>query len=518
MTGLGRPVDRLPGSWAVRLGFVAKPSVRIIRLAAGGLVTRDGEPRGLRVNDAAMRALEAIASDGLLAGAIDRPDVAGHARVLDALASFGLIRGILQPVAPALPTVAVIVPAHGRPDGVARCVRSITELDYPRDRLDVVVVDDASEDGGATARAAEAAGARVIPLSVNRGPGGARQAGACGTTSQILAFVDSDCTVEGSWLAQAVAELSNPALAATAGRVRIRPTPGTIAAYEMAQSPLDMGHEFGDLDAHGLRFFCPTANFVVRREAYERVGGFDPAMRLGEDVDLCLRLLASGKRIRYRPDLVVWHDAPGSLMGIAERRFAYGKSEANLWPRHQITRRGMLLSLRWLGLAAALMATLGPKRPLAVRGVVATAGLFVWWRGSAAGAAGRVKQGSGETPTPAMVKNLVRYQALPMLFGETIFRRSVPVVSVALLAAAGLVEHRDRRAGLRLFPWLGIHAVADMAYSWGVLRGIFRRRTLAKAVVALGGARNLPRTGESASIDEGSIAAAGPMAGGIAAR
>jgi mycofactocin system glycosyltransferase len=483
MSGLAQSADRLPGPWAVRLGYVANPPVRVIRLASGGLVTRDGEPRGLRVNAAALRALVALAPGGVFAGDIDRPEVLSHARVLDEMANVGLLRGVLQPVAAALPTVAVIVPAYGRPGAVARCIGSILELDYPRDRLDVVVVDDASRDDGVTARAAEAAGARVIRLPVNFGPGGARDVGARGTASEILAFVDSDCTVEGSWLVQAVAELAYPGVAAVAGRVQVRPTVGIVGAYEISQSPLDMGAAFGDLDPSGLRFFCPTANFVVRRVSYERIGGFDSAMRLGEDVDLCLRLLATGDRIRYRSDLVVWHDAPSTIVHVAERRFSYGKSEAYLWPRHEITRRGVVMSLGWLGLAAALMAAIATRRPRVVRGTIATAGLLTWWSESADGLAGSPRQTTQRSPTSAMIKNLARYQALPMLVGETVILGAAPVVSATVLVAAGLVERRERRPRLGIVPWLVIHAVEDVAYSSGVLRGALSPRILIGAIL-----------------------------------
>ena len=459
-----------PEQWARCVGYLADRPVRIIPLATGCLATRDGDRRGLRMNPAACRELVGLASGRVLLGQIERPEGPGQRRVLDALAGIGLLRRLAEPERDALPSVAVVVPAHGRAAGVARCVGSILDLDYPSDRLQVLVVDDASGDGGLTARTAEAAGARVVALDANVGPGSARNAGARASRSTILAFVDTDCVVERNWLVEAVAELADPQVAAVAGRVRIVRTPAAISAYEQLQSPLDVGPEFGDLDSESGRFFCPAANFVIRREAFERVGGFDPGQRLGEDVDLCLRLLYAGHRIRLRPDLTVWHDAPVDVTVMAGRRFFYGRGEASLWGRHPITRQGVLLSFCWLGLLGAVAAAVS-KRPLPARTALAVTGLILWSTQSAVLAIGR--SGSpGELPLEAAIKNLSRYQAAPLLAVETVLRRSTPVFTLGLLVAAGLVERGNRNPKPKLLPWLAFHAVEDLAYSAGWIRGL----------------------------------------------
>ena len=68
-----------------------------------------------------------------------------------------------------------------------------------------------------------------------------------------------------------------------------------------------------------------SANLGCRREAFERVGGFDEAYRhVGEDVDLCFRARAAGARLAYCSGAVVEHEAERSLRGVAKRAFWQG--------------------------------------------------------------------------------------------------------------------------------------------------------------------------------------------------
>ncbi len=98
------------------------------------------------------------------------------------------------------PSVTVIVPVLDRAEELGECLAALASVDYPSDRLEVVVVDDGSEDGGAVARAAARYGARLLTNERNRGPSFSRNRAASVSTAEILAFVDSDCVPERSWL------------------------------------------------------------------------------------------------------------------------------------------------------------------------------------------------------------------------------------------------------------------------------------------------------------------------------
>ena len=159
----------------------------------------------------------------------------------------------------------------------------------------MLVVDDGSQAPGAIADVAAAHGAAVVRRPVNGGPGAARNTGLLVVTTDLVAFLDSDCVPEPGWIERLAAHLADPAVAAAAPRMVAVPAgPGWADRYTTAACCLDLG----DAEARvvpGTRVaYVPTAALVVRRAALAPAAGtggvFDPALRWGEDVDLVWRL------------------------------------------------------------------------------------------------------------------------------------------------------------------------------------------------------------------------------------
>ena len=117
------------------------------------------------------------------------------------------------------PPCTVVIPTRQRPQQLRDCLRSIAELDYPKDRLELVVVDDgASSEATAEQAARELRGQLDIRVleTPHLGPAAARNAGARQAGGAILAFTDDDCRVERGWLATLAAAVG-PAGANGAG-------------------------------------------------------------------------------------------------------------------------------------------------------------------------------------------------------------------------------------------------------------------------------------------------------------
>jgi mycofactocin glycosyltransferase len=104
--------------------------------------------------------------------------------------------------------------------------------------------------------------------------------------------------------------------------------------------------------------YVPTAALLVRRDAAG--GGFDPALRCGEDVDLVWRMIAAGWLVRYDPAAEVSHVEPGRWLPVLARRFRYGTSAAPLARRHP----GLVPPLILQGWPAVTVAALLARRPV----------------------------------------------------------------------------------------------------------------------------------------------------------
>jgi len=476
------------GRWAEVSGYRADPPARLYEGTGGYLLVREGDPRALRLGMGAGRLVQAVAPDGLLTGNIGLATDPKLARVLEAMAGLGFLRRSLEPIATGLPSVVVVIPAYCRADMVARCVESIRGQRYPSHLLDILVVDDASRDDGKMAAAASGRGARVVTLAKNGGPGAAREAGMRASQSELVAFVDTDCVASPDWLLRLVLEIADPAVSAAACRVMTEPDLDSISAFESVRSPLDMGIVFGDLDPRGPRFFVPTANMVARRSELERCGGFRTELRVGEDVDLCLRLMAAGGRIRYVPEALVTHEPPRRAREIANRRFAYGRSESFLWGRHPVTRSGIQMSVpRVLG-AMSLMAAL--RRRSWGFALLAVGLLLAPTARRAAkdrlGVLERINEpGFVLGRVTSTLTNLSRYHATTLLLGETALRRSVPIVAPTCIVGSALCDYSTLHPPVGAATYIPLHILEDLAYSSGVTAGALRRTFLRSAADAL---------------------------------
>jgi cellulose synthase/poly-beta-1,6-N-acetylglucosamine synthase-like glycosyltransferase len=85
----------------------------------------------------------------------------------------------------------------------------------------------------------------------------------------------------------------------------------------------DSGYLPRPRDAALMPFF-PNCNLAVRRAAYARAGGYDPAMRAGEDADLCRRVATAGYDLYYQPNAVVHHEPRRGLRGLLRQWWGYG--------------------------------------------------------------------------------------------------------------------------------------------------------------------------------------------------
>jgi len=239
--------------------------------------------------------------------------------------------------------------------------------------------------------------------------------------------------------------------------------------------------------------YVPTAALVVRRAALEAVGGFDPTLRFGEDVDLVWRLAAAGRVVRYEPAATVAHPPRPTLGGLLRQRFDYGSSAASLAERHGAA-VAPLVGSGWSALAWALAIAGHPLLAAGVAGATTAAlvprvrGLDHPWREAIRLA------GGGHLRSGQLVAEACRRTWWPLVavacFGSAHARRAAVVLAVV----PPLLERRPRRGTLGTPAWLALRLTDDMAYGLGVWVGATRSRSpaaLRPASTAAPGRRRL---------------------------
>jgi len=123
------------------------------------------------------------------------------------------------------PSVAIVMPAFNEGDAVARSIHSLLEVRYPREKLEIVAVDDGStDDTRAVMRRCAAVTPdclRLIEFPENRGKRAAMAAGIRATSADIVVFVDSDCTIDPDSVRILVQDFANPRVGAVAGHADV---------------------------------------------------------------------------------------------------------------------------------------------------------------------------------------------------------------------------------------------------------------------------------------------------------
>lgn len=166
----------------------------------------------------------------------------------------------------------------------------------------VIYVDSGSTDGSITA--AEALGATVIPLNMDKGftAARARNAGLAGLGDgvELVQFIDGDCVLRGGWIATATGFLNaHPDVAVVCGRRRER-HPEASVYNALIDREWDT--------AVGQTLAC-GGDALMRVKPVRDVGGYRDTLIAGEEPELCLRLRQSGWEIWRLDAEMTWHDA-----------------------------------------------------------------------------------------------------------------------------------------------------------------------------------------------------------------
>lgn len=230
------------------------------------------------------------------------------------------------------PFISIIIPVRNRPDDIYECLTSLLKLEYPPDKKEIIVVDDASDDN--TFEIISSFPVRLLKNPKRMQASRSRNLAAGKARGDILAFIDSDCTADPLWLMELASCFNDESNGAAGGLVDSRFEKKILDRYEKKSSSLNMGTLPKSSKEAGSFFYLPSCNFLVRKDIFLKLEGFNGSMTVGEDVDFCWRLTESGREIEYRPAGTVYHKHRNKIAAFFTRRFQYGTSEPFLRKKH----------------------------------------------------------------------------------------------------------------------------------------------------------------------------------------
>jgi len=226
--------------------------------------------------------------------------------------------------------VTVIVAALNSEQTIDECLKAILALDYPKDLLEVIVVDGGSKD--ATVKIAEKHPVKVVSTPLNAPAAYNYALKIAG--NDILGFIDADAKVEREWLNKLIPHLDDPQVAGVSGGIETWNPENAWArsiGYEIKNRYARLGKYVGRV---------ATMNLLLKRNVLEEAGGFDENLSSQYDTDLGFRITNKGYKIVYEPNAKCYHFNRTTVRAYFRQQLQYGKNTVKLYFKHANLAKG----------------------------------------------------------------------------------------------------------------------------------------------------------------------------------
>jgi len=236
------------------------------------------------------------------------------------------------------PRVTVLIPAHNEERVIGNLLKRITKLTYPKDRLEVIAIDDASTDrtGEITDKFARNY-SHIKALhreSGGRGKSEALSEGIKFSNGDIILTFDADYYPQLDIIEKLVAPFVDPEVGAVQGRVTVMNEEDSLVSKIVTLERIG-GYQV-DQRARDKLILIPQYGGTVggfRKEVLWMIGGWDPNM-LAEDTDLTVRCILSGYQVRYVDDAECYEEAVTTWRAYWNQRYRWAKGHMQCAFRH----------------------------------------------------------------------------------------------------------------------------------------------------------------------------------------
>jgi GT2 family glycosyltransferase len=261
------------------------------------------------------------------------------------------------------PSVSVVVPTHNRKDNIVKLIQSLRKSEYPYDKIETIVVDDASTDSTAETLQKLFPEVRVIRNVTEKFPSASRNLGIKSSQSDFVFLIDDDNVIDKNGISGLVKVLLSNSQIGLAGPISLYNSRhseiwcagGQIRPPLFINRHLLQNKKIQDLPAALQRGvievdYVPNA-FMVRREIIDRGGVFDENLPIGwEEIDLAFRIKNMGYKIVVSSKSRIFHDVSFSrdVHINSNRAFWRGRNRVLFYRKH-LPFRSVLIPFDVLG-------------------------------------------------------------------------------------------------------------------------------------------------------------------------
>ena len=218
------------------------------------------------------------------------------------------------------PKISIIVPVYNGGGTLSRCLESLLKLDYPREKLEIIVVDNASTDSTPEI-------VKKFPVSnikeQLKGRARARNAGIRIATGEFIAFIDADCIAHHKWIRNLLKRCQSPYLSGCCGEIHDSDHHSIFGRY-IENRGFFSQRRLGNR-GNKVTTLLLAANVMYPKTVLEDFGSFDGSFNSCEDAELSLRMFLNGAGFSYASDAIVYHDHRLGFAGLLKRFFERGR-------------------------------------------------------------------------------------------------------------------------------------------------------------------------------------------------
>jgi len=240
------------------------------------------------------------------------------------------------------PTVSILIPARNEEKVIGRLLQRIAELTYPHNKLQVIIIDDASSDN--TGRIAEEYSNRHAFIEVlhrENGNGGkgkapAMNAGFKRATGEIVLCFDADYYPQKDIVEKLAKEFADPNVGAVQGRVVVLNEPQNIVTRLVALERIG-GYRVDQEARDDLGLIAQFGGTVggFRRSVLASLHGWDESI-LAEDTDLTFRVYLAGYKVRYVIDAECYEEAVDNWKAYRQQRYRWARGHMQCCLKHSL--------------------------------------------------------------------------------------------------------------------------------------------------------------------------------------
>ncbi|MEM3442735.1 MAG: glycosyltransferase family 2 protein, partial [Candidatus Bathyarchaeia archaeon] len=240
------------------------------------------------------------------------------------------------------PLVSILIPARNEEKVIGRLLQRITELTYPKEKLEVIVINDASTD--ATAKIAEQYSKNYNYIKVanrnaeegGRGKASALNFGLKFASGKMIFCFDADYYPQRDFIEKIMREFADPKVGMVQGRVVVLNEPRNLVTRLVALERIG-GYRVDQQARDNLGLITQFGGTAggIRRDVLEYVGGWDESM-LAEDTDLTFRVYLAGYKVRYVNEAECYEEAVESWREYWRQRYRWAKGHMQCAFKHSL--------------------------------------------------------------------------------------------------------------------------------------------------------------------------------------